>query len=128
MMSRKSQEKVEVEGSGNDLRSEGTAYAQRTKPKEVCSWCLEGTKDRQAEQDVTNTSLEARTSQTPHEKMTSSRDFPGGPVVKNPLSNAGNAHSISGWRTKTPQATAREAPTPQLEKTPGCNQDPARCN
>ena len=28
------------------------------------------------------------------------RDFPDGPVVKNPPSNAGDAGSISGWGTK----------------------------
>ena len=26
-------------------------------------------------------------------------DFPGGPVVKNPPSNAGGPHSIPGWGT-----------------------------
>ena len=28
------------------------------------------------------------------------RDFPGGPVVKNPPSNAGHSGSIPGWGTK----------------------------
>ena len=32
------------------------------------------------------------------------RDFPGGPVVKNPPCNAGDAGSIPGQGTKTPQA------------------------
>ena len=27
-------------------------------------------------------------------------DFPGGPVVKNLLANAGDAHLIPGWGTK----------------------------
>ena len=31
-------------------------------------------------------------------------DFPGGPVVKNPPSNAGDAGSIPGWGTKIPHA------------------------
>ena len=31
-------------------------------------------------------------------------DFPGGPVVKNPLSNAGDAGSIPGRGTKIPHA------------------------
>ena len=31
-------------------------------------------------------------------------DLPGGPVVKNPLANAGDMHSISGPGTKTPRA------------------------
>ena len=33
------------------------------------------------------------------------RDFPGGPVVKNPLSNAGDAGSIPGQGSKIPHAT-----------------------
>ena len=33
-------------------------------------------------------------------KDTTGRDFPGGPVVKNPSSNAGDAGSIPVWRTK----------------------------
>ena len=32
------------------------------------------------------------------------RDFPGGPVVKNPPCNTANAGSISGLGTKIPQA------------------------
>ncbi len=31
-------------------------------------------------------------------------DFPGGPVVKTLLSNAGGAGSIPGWGAKTPHA------------------------
>ena len=34
------------------------------------------------------------------------RDFPGGPVDKNPPSNAGNSGSIPGQGTKIPHATA----------------------
>ena len=47
-------------------------------------------------------------------------DFPGGPVVKNPPSNAGDTGSIPGWGTKIPHATgqlnlcALEPCTPQL--------------
>ena len=37
------------------------------------------------------------------EKMTA-RDFPAGPVVENPISNEGDAGSISGWGTKIPHA------------------------
>ena len=33
-------------------------------------------------------------------KDTTGRDFPGGPVVKNPSSNAGDVGSIPVWRTK----------------------------
>ena len=35
------------------------------------------------------------------------RDFPGGPVVKNPPSNTGDAGSIPGWGTQIPQATGQ---------------------
>ena len=71
------------------------------------------------------------------------KDFPGGPVVKNPPSNAGDAGSIpsqgtkiprAGWqlspRTTTseltccklqsPRTTTREKPT-QHHEEPGCN-------
>ena len=58
-------------------------------------------------------------------------DFPGGPVVKNPPSNAGDASSIPGWRTKIPHAAGQLSPrtattepacsgarVPQLERSP----------
>ena len=32
------------------------------------------------------------------------RDFPGGPVVKNPTSNVGDVDLIPGWGTETPHA------------------------
>ena len=35
------------------------------------------------------------------------RDFPGGPVVKNPPSNAGDKGSIPGWWTKVPHGTGQ---------------------
>ena len=35
------------------------------------------------------------------------RDFPGGPVVKNPPSNAGDTGSIPGQRTKIPHAAGQ---------------------
>ena len=38
------------------------------------------------------------------------RDFPGGPVVKSPPSNAGDAGSIPGWGTKIPHATGQLGP------------------
>ena len=38
------------------------------------------------------------------------RDFPGGPVVKNLLSNAGHAGSIPGRGTKIPRAAAQLSP------------------
>ena len=38
------------------------------------------------------------------------RDFPGGPVVKNPSCNAGDAGSIPGQGTKIPHATGLLSP------------------
>ena len=38
------------------------------------------------------------------------RDFPGGPVVKNPPSNAGDLGSIPVWGTKIPHATGQLSP------------------
>ena len=38
------------------------------------------------------------------------RDFPGGPVVKNPPSNAGDMGSIPGWGTKIPHAVGQLSP------------------
>ena len=38
------------------------------------------------------------------------RDFPSGPVVKNPPSNAGDARSIPGRGTKIPHATGQLSP------------------
>ena len=37
-------------------------------------------------------------------------DFPGGPVVKNPTSNAGDVGSIPGWGTKIPHASGQLSP------------------
>ena len=37
-------------------------------------------------------------------------DFPGGPVVKNPPSNAGDAGSIHGQGTKIPRAAGQLSP------------------
>ena len=38
-------------------------------------------------------------------KAICARDYPGGPVVKNPPCNAGDLGSIRGWGTKIPHAT-----------------------
>ena len=38
------------------------------------------------------------------------RDFPGGPVVKNPSCNARDAHSIPGQGTKIPHAAGQLSP------------------
>ena len=67
------------------------------------------------------------------------RDFPGGPVVKNPPSKAGDAGSIPGRGTKIPRAVGQLSPhaatteparsgarVPQLERSPGATtKDPA---
>ena len=83
-------------------------------------------------------------------------DFPGGPVVKNLPSNAGDVGSIPGWGTKIPHAAGQLIPrvtttetahsgacAPHLERSPHaatkspctatkdpacCNEDPACCN
>ena len=39
-------------------------------------------------------------------------DFPGGPVVMNPPSTAGDAGSIPGWGTKIPHAVGQLSPHP----------------
>ena len=39
-------------------------------------------------------------------------DFPGGPVLKNLPSNAGDAGSIPGWGTKSPHAVGQLRPEP----------------
>ena len=38
------------------------------------------------------------------------QDFPGGPVAKNPPSNAGDAGLILGWGTKIPHAMGQLSP------------------
>ena len=65
-----------------------------------------------------------------HGSFKVSRDFPGGPVVKNPSCSAGDAGSIPGQGTKIPRATGQISPhaattepmhsgarTPQLERS-----------
>ena len=65
------------------------------------------------------------------------RDFPGGPVVKNPPSSAGDEGSIPGWETineiphvagqVSPRATATE-PAPQQERSRSATRkDSVRC-
>ena len=74
--------------------------------------------------------------------MNRSWDFPGGPVVKNLPSSAGNMGSIPGWGTRIPHAmgqlsqhtTTTEflrsgAPMPRLERTRNtAREDPTCCN
>ena len=51
-----------------------------------------------------------------------SRYHPGGPVVKNPSSNAGDIGSILGWGTKIPHATGQLGlSTAAREKFKHCN-------
>ena len=72
-------------------------------------------------------------------KIRAMRDFPGGPVVKNTPSNAGDAGSIPGQRTKIPHATGQlslcatttepthcGAHTPQLQSSCTATTEPAR--
>ena len=47
----------------------------------------------------------------PH-KRASPGDFPGGPVVKNPPSNAGDTGSLLGQGTKIPCASGATKPVP----------------
>ena len=47
------------------------------------------------------------------------QDFPGGPVVKNPPYNAGDAGSIPGRRTKIPHATEKLSPCSSTPGSPG---------
>ena len=55
-------------------------------------------------------------------------DFPGGPVVKNPPSKAGNTGSIPARGTKIPHATGQLS-TSAVTKDPACrNEDPMCCN
>ena len=66
--------------------------------------------------------------------QTSNRDFHGGPVVKNPPSNAGNTGSIAGRGTNIPPAvgglcpcTTTTSPCATTREKPGChNQNSTR--
>ena len=46
-------------------------------------------------------------------------DFPGGPVIKNPPSNAGDAGSIPGWETKIPHGAGQLSPR-ATTREPAC--------
>ena len=64
------------------------------------------------------------------------RDFPGGPVVKNPPCKAGDSVSILGWETKIPdaieqlslRAATAEACTPRLQELSATVKDAECCN
>ena len=51
------------------------------------------------------------------QKKCKSRDFPGGLVVKNLPSHAGEAGLIPGWGTKIPPVETQLRQRPQLEKS-----------
>ena len=55
-----------------------------------------------------------------------SRDFPGGPVVKNPCSNAGDEGSIPGQGTKIPHASGQLSLHATIGEPAHLNEDPAR--
>ena len=48
-------------------------------------------------------------------------DFPGGPVVKNPPYNAGDAGSIPGQVTKIPRAAGQLSPRNTITELAGLN-------
>ena len=53
--------------------------------------------------------------------------FPGGPVVKNLPSNAGDKGLIPGWETKVPHASGQLSPhATTREKTACCNEEPVK--
>ena len=56
------------------------------------------------------------------------RDFPAGPVVKNPPSNAGDVGSIPGQGTKIPHATGQLSLCATTRQPVLCNKDLACCN
>ena len=65
------------------------------------------------------------------------RDFPGGPVVKNLPSNAGDEGLISGWGTKIPHAAGQLSPRATTTELTHLNEteahalqrkDPVCCN
>ena len=51
-------------------------------------------------------------------------DFPGGPVVKNPPSNAGDVGSIPGWGTKIPHAAGQLSPRATTGEPRATTKDP----
>ena len=60
-------------------------------------------------------------------KLSQMRDFPGGPMIQNPPSNAGNVGSIPGQETKMPHAEGQLSPrTPQLGSPRAITKTPHR--
>ena len=63
----------------------------------------------------------------PHSKIPI-RDIPGGAVVKNLPSNAGDAGLIPGWRTKIPHASGQPSPYATTAELECHNKDPMQPN
>ena len=57
----------------------------------------------------------------------SRRDFPDGPVVKNPPSSSGGTGSIPGQGTKIPHAVGQQGCVPQLLSSRASTREPACC-
>ena len=55
-------------------------------------------------------------------------DFPGGPVVKNPLCSAGDVSSIPGWGPKNPHAVELLSPRTRTTESVCYNEDPMQSN
>ena len=56
------------------------------------------------------------------------RDFPSGPVVKSPPSNAGFAGSIPGQGTKIPHAVGLLSPRSTTRDKPACRNKESMCH
>ena len=57
-----------------------------------------------------------------------SRDFPGGPVVKDLPCSAGDVGSIHSWGTKIARATELVSPCATARASRNCSKDPACCS
>ena len=56
------------------------------------------------------------------------RDLPGGPVVKNPPSNAEDQGSIPGWGTKIPHASKQLSPYITTKEALTCRKEEPACH
>ena len=54
-------------------------------------------------------------------------DSPGGPIVRNPPSNAGDASSIPGQGTKIPHATRQLSLSTTMGEKPACHNEDSMC-
>ena len=55
------------------------------------------------------------------------RDSPGGPIVRNPPSNAGDASSVPGQGTKIPHATRQLSLSATMGEKPACHNEDSMC-